>query len=92
MSYEVKGDRPVINEPSGGMADLMIFGIERDGALSLGPPRSPIAGSARGLWAFCIETAGVDASGPPGPAPPRADHQTARPIPATGRLESPIGP
>jgi len=36
MTYEVRGDSLVIHAPQGGMADLMTFGIEKDGSLSLG--------------------------------------------------------
>jgi hypothetical protein len=36
MTYEVKGDSLVIQDPRGGMADQMTFGIEKDGTLSLG--------------------------------------------------------
>jgi hypothetical protein len=41
MTYEVKGDSLVIHDPRGGFADAMMFGIQKDGSLSLGILGSP---------------------------------------------------
>jgi len=36
MTYAIRGDSLVINDPQGGFAAGMTFGIEKDGTLSLG--------------------------------------------------------